>query len=179
MHTHLSTYLGWLSLCLALLAWAGVGYFGWMIAGEEATRASRLSEGQQASLKEAAAARAHALIADTGPEQSALEAFFGVDVISAARLIRETGASVGVATDVGSAQPEQMSSLQGGTNLSAIGFLVRGEGSFSSVMRALELFETLPMPATLERFDLQRVQDSSRWQLNLYLRVVTTTPLAS
>ena len=181
MNTRYISYLAWMLTLLALFSFAAVAYFAWTIAGEHASRGTRLSSAQESALRGAAASRAHALIADTEAERRTLDEFFRADVISVASLIRNAGASAGVKTEVSNALPEALppGAVASGLPLNAIGFVVHTEGSFASLMRALKLFETLPVPVTLGRFDVEQTPSGDSWHMSVYLRVLTSAPLSS
>ena len=182
MNTRIA-YLQWLALGAALLAVFGVWYFASAIAQGQADRAAGDSAMQESADKQALAVRTHALMADTVQERTQLGALLTVDVVSVANMIEAAGKAAGVTVKLGDAVPENAPAAQGGLSIQAIGFVVEAQGKFPALMRALELFETLPIPSTLTRFDMQKVPDSSGapsvWHMSAYIRVLTTSNISS
>lgn len=184
MKARTMTYVSWLSVLGALCAWTLVAYFGWTITEEQSAHSTQIANAQESTLRQAASARTHALVADTAEQHQALESFLQADVISVAGLIRAAGSGAGVDVEVSNALPEAASPAQssGAAPVSAIGYVVQAQGSFAALMRALELFETLPVPASVQRFDIERASGPSagaQWHMSLYLRVLTTAPVSS
>lgn len=169
----------WFALALALAALAGAGYFGWQISKDKLARAEALQSAQESATRREAAARVHALAVDTQAQRERLKGFLDVDVLSAVEVIEAAARAAKVKMEVGSAQSENAPS--GSDSVKAVGFHVSAEGSFAALMRALQLFETLPLPSSVVRFELERASGSTGapWRMNAYIRVLTTAPVSS
>lgn len=184
MKRHLSTSLSLIALVLAVLSCAGVAYFAWTLTAERAAYADQAATAQMQAQQQAISTRTHAIIADTAGEREALARYMNVDVLSVVSLIQEVGATTGVALNVGNALPEATgaSPQPASASLGAVGFFVEGQGKFPALIRTLQLLETLPVPATVLRFDLKRVpttNSNATWDMNVYIRVLTTSPISS
>ncbi len=176
------TYIAVLCAFLALCAWGLVGFFAWTISADESARVASTENAQREAIMGASSIRTHALAVDTAKEGEALKKLLNVDVVSASYMIEEVGKIAGVKVMLGDAQPEKLPE-SGGVALKAIGFTVTAQGKFSDLMRAVRLFETLPIPARVVRLDIQHTPDSSKasnlWQMNIYIRVLTTSDISS
>lgn len=179
------TYTQWFLLGLALIAWAAVGLFAWTITSDEADRLMHTENANTASTKRASAVRTHALALDTEKQGAELGNLLNVDVVSAAYTIEAVGKSAGVSVQLGDAVPENVPTTSDTVPIKAVGFTVEAQGKFSALMRAAKLFETLPLPSTLVRLDLEHTPSSQgskptdQWHLNAYIRVLTTSDISS
>ena len=175
----------WASILAAMLAWGGVVSFAWTILEMQVARAALSGDLDQAAAKQTVAARARALARETTEERVALERSARVDVLSAVNTIESVGVSAGVTVHVSDARTESsIAGNPGGLTLSAIGFVVTAEGTFTGLMRALLLLETLPLPTVIEEVELARppIDETSGnvpWHLNVRLRLLTTANISS
>ena len=119
-------------------------------------------------------------------EQRATRFNSGMDVVSIVDMIEEVGKE-GVRITVSNAIPENVppSQAAGGAGIIATGFVVEAQGRFSTLMRVVKLFETLPITSTLGRLDMERTAKpgnlgtSDTWRMNAYIRVLTTADISS
>jgi hypothetical protein len=169
----------WIALALSLLACAAVFHAGSSILADASLKSEQASEAAQSTAKAAYTQRLRSLASDTEADRTALDNLVGEDIASLATTIESAGTSAGIAAHVTQATPEGApADLPGGT-LQAISMVVEGEGSFARVMHALSLYETLPLPAAIEQFDIERTGETSAWHLTLHLRVFTSAPVTS
>ena len=181
------THLAWLLFPMALLAWAAVGLFAWTIQSDEIDRALQVQTTQESEDREATAIRIHSIARDTVEERTQLDKIFRTDVVSIVDLIETTGTAAGVKVTVRNVIPESAPPTQAAASagIVATGFVIEAQGKFSTLMHVLQLFETLPIPSTLGRLDIEYVPDSggsglsSAWRLNAYIRVLTTSDVSS
>ena len=177
------SYIAWTTVALALSAWAGVGFFAWTILNQESDRAGSVRATQESSEKGAAAMRTHSLAQETAYERTQLATLFNVDVVSAATLIESVGKASGVEVRLGGAQPESAPPTTSGPDVQAVGFVVEANGKFAALMRAAQLFETLPIPSVLTRVDIEQGPStdgaSGVWHMSAYIRVLTTSNTSS
>lgn len=171
-----------LLLILAIIGWGLVGYFAWTINADESKRIADARDAQMATIAKAHAVRTHALAIDTAGESAKLKDLLNVDVVSASYAIEGVGKIAGVTVKLGDAQPENASaaSIPG---LKAVGFVVSAEGKFPALIRAVQLFETLPLPSTVARIDIEHApkasgDTTSPWHMNIYIRVLTTSDIS-
>ncbi len=170
-----------LALCLALLAWGIVGFFAWTIQTDENKRAADARDAQLTAVKNAQGIRTHALVADAAPDSANLKDLLNVDVVSASYMIEGVGRAAGVKMRLSDAQPEG----EVGTDilpLHAVGFVVTADGKFSDLLRAVRMFESLPVPSSITRLDIERVPKSAgtpvgTWHLNVSIRILTTAQI--
>lgn len=182
MNDSFISYLAWVALGAALVAWVGVAFFAWTIMQHESEYAARREAAQQAVVREDARVRARALAQDTESARTHLEELLNVDVVSAVDVIETAGKAAKVAMELGGAESETNFSQPQSGIVKAVGFGVSGQGTFPSLMHAIELFETLPLPSTLERFDLQYTPGGGKtpsWHLDARVRVLTTAQISS
>lgn len=173
------SYLAWLAVLVALVAWSGTAYFAWVIGGAEEARAAAAASAQENSLRQAASMRARSLVVDTVFERAALEAYFQKDVIAIADLITSAGRAAGVSLQLGSALPEAKTQSDAAT-VNAVGFVIQAQGSYAALMRAIGFLEQIPVPASLERVDIVRTSsEEGTWRASIYLRALTITPISS
>lgn len=179
------SFIAWCTLSLALIAWAGVGFFAWTISGAEDDRRARLSVSHQSSSDAASAVRTHTLAGDTAQARAALETLLNADVVSVANAIESSGKAIGVATKVSSVLPAGAPfEASGGSAVQIIGFVVSADGKFSLLMRAVQLFESLPAPSKIDRFDISQTPNAGSaaadaWHLDLEIKVLTTSMVSS
>jgi len=176
-------YLSYLLAAIALLAWALVIYAGFAIdstaLGEAQTIAAQQQQSDQAGYQD----RIHSLAAQTTLQRLQLGTLTSTDVVTIVTLLETTGKSVGA--KVSTALPEGGSvTLPGGGVLQPIAFVVDASGSFSSLMHALALYETLPIPSQVEQVDLEYVTttpgaSAGSWHLTAHVRVLTSADISS
>ncbi len=167
----------------ALVAWGLVGYFAWTISEDESNRVADAREAQMITVSNAHAVRTRALALDTVEEGAKLKALLDVDVVSAAYMIEEVGKIAGVTVKLSDAQPET-TSASGDLAVKAVGFVVTADGTFSALLRAARLLETLPIPSSVTRLDIENAPKaagnaSSPWHMSVYIRVLTTSDISS
>lgn len=172
-----------LLVTLALVAWGLVGYFAWTISEDESNRVADAREAQVITISNAHAVRTHALALDTVEEGAKLKALLDVDVVSAAYMIEGVGKIAGVTVKLSDAQPET-TSASGDLAVKVVGFVVTADGTFSALLRAARLFETLPIPSSVTRLDIEHAPKaagnaSSLWHMSVYIRVLTTSDISS
>lgn len=173
-------YGAWAALCAAIFVSAGAGFFWWTTMEDERIRAETIQNAREFSTRHDSAVRMHALAVDTALARTRLDDLLDTDVISAVEMLEGAGKAAKVKIQLSDAQSD--TGVQSGSNVKAVGFVVSAEGSFASLMRLLTLLETLPLPSSLTRFDLEHTSGGSEansWRLNSYIRVLTTADISS
>ena len=179
--------VSWITLVGALFAWVGVVSLALFIIRIEHDRSALADTADQTTNKQALAARVHALARQSAEKRMVLEKTANVDVVAAVNIIESVGALAGVTLRVRDARNEKSASPRaGGLELFTIGLYVEAEGSFSGIMRALQIFETVPLPISLDQFDIGRApldeQGSNPnlpWRLNARLRLLSTAKIST
>lgn len=155
----------WGMLVLALAAWGALGYFIMRVQGDRAEYASASALAEEASARGGERARLHSTILGTEIERAAIESLVNVTILDAVETIEKAAKEAG-ASDVKIGEASQGTAAQ---KLSSVSFTVTASGSFIAVMRTIALFETLPLPSTVEQFELAK--SGTTWRLTARLRV--------
>lgn len=180
-----STYVAYGALAAAVCVWVGVGFFANLIQEKHAAYIARMAEAAQQADVAADAARLHILASGNLERSSKLDTIMSSEVPSIVDTIKSVGTAAGVPVKISGALPTTVPKNQKGVQ--AVAFILESSGSFSSMMRVLALFESLPLASSIELVDLSREDQgggkSSRtpqtWRLNLKLRVITTATVSS
>lgn len=180
-----STYLAYGALAAAVCVWAGVVFIAVLIQDKHTAYITRMGEAAQQAAIAADAARLHILASGNVERSSKLDMIMSPDVPMIVDTIKSVGVAAGVPVKISGALPASVPKNQKGVQ--AVAFILESTGSFSSMMRVLALFESLPLPSSIELVELSREGQgggaSSRtpptWHLNLKLRVITTATVSS
>lgn len=162
----------WLSIIMilvAVLSWTGFGGLVWQLREQRAEYASALERSKEDALRGESAARLRSSVESSETERAAIESLVDISILRAVEVIEQAGRAAG-ASDVSIGEATPSSAPEG---LSAIVIVVNASGSFSTLMRAIALFETLPIPAALEQFELQKIDQTNTWRLTARLRVLS------
>ncbi|MEK7155851.1 MAG: hypothetical protein AAB734_03135 [Patescibacteria group bacterium] len=156
----------WGMLALAVAAWGACGYFAMIVQGDRTEYTSASARAEEESMREENAARLRSTIQGTEIERAALESLVGVTILDAVETIEAAAKQAGASdVKIGEASTQSTSTQK----LSSVSVTVTASGSFVAVMRAVALLETLPLPSTIEQFDLSK--SDSAWRLTARLRV--------
>jgi hypothetical protein len=161
----------WLSFVLALTLWALFGYLVWELYGERAEYVAASTAAQEAELRGQSASRLRASVHDTEVERAALESLLETGILRAVEILETTARQAG-ATDVSIGEATPMP-VGNSTALTSVSIVVNMQGSFSALMRAVSLYETLTVPSTLEQFEMEEV--GSAWRATMRVRVYHNT----
>lgn len=180
-----STYLAYGALAAAACVWIAVGYFAVVVQNARAAYIVRMTDAAAQTDQAAANARLHVLASGNIERSSKLDAIVAPDASSIIDAIRSVGTSSGVPVKISAALPGTVPKSQ--KDIHAVAFVIESTGSFSSMMRVLALFESLPVASSIEVVDLSRetegiapaVRASRPWRMNLKLRVLTTAAVSS
>ncbi|KKW23777.1 MAG: hypothetical protein UY67_C0017G0010 [Candidatus Kaiserbacteria bacterium GW2011_GWA2_52_12] len=160
-----------MALLIAILAWCGIGYFAWLITEMRSEQASNIAGVTVEAAKRIADKYLHSSLQSTTQERGALDALTETDIVPIVDMLDQVGREAGVKIQIVSTQPESSASK----STRALIFVMHAEGTFSQVERAVELFETLPIPSTVEQIDMSH--DAGIWSLNTRVRVLTTATI--
>lgn len=168
-------FIAWITLALGIGAWGGAIFLAERIAYESEARVFAAESQEQSSVKQMSAIRTRALAEETRKEREALERQLGVNVIGLANIIENAGRSVGVAVRISDALPESGANAAA---LKGVGFVIEAYGSFNSLMHVAAVFETLPVPASVEQLEFEHISGSGgatgSWRLSARLRILST-----
>lgn len=176
-----SSSLSIILVACAVASWALVWLFSGHIARTEETRAEQVADAQRFSGQQASLLRAQALVQETAQQRSQIDTMLSTDVVSLADMLTEAGRGVGVKVKLSGALPETAPAAAPSASLTAVGFVVQADGTFSNLMRAAERFQALSLGSSLTRLDIQKNPDGGpgAWHMNAYIIVYTTTAISS
>lgn len=173
-------------LVVAIAAWAGVGYFVHIVLGERDAYGARIGAIDHVAQMQAASARMHALVQDSAGERSRIEKLANVPLLVAVDAIEAVGKATGGKLQISGASPA--GTVQGGKGLvlHAVTFLVQSDGSFSALMKTLEILESLPLPMVIYGIDIARSplgtdaggDSKPSWHLNVRIRLLTSADIS-
>lgn len=157
-----------------------MGLLVWTLWADEAARAAQISAAQSASTKTADAQRLQSIARDSADDRAALDVLAHTDIISIVDTIDALGGEAGVKLTIGQATPDDASlESVAGSGLHALAFDIEGNGSFGALMKAVALFETMPIPAQLEQLHLARNDNTVAfpWHMSMRAHVYTTASI--
>ncbi len=103
----------------------------------------------------------------------------GKDALAIVEALEKAGSDARISLEIDQAQTAPSSAKN---KLKSVGFVVRGEGSFSAVMRALALIEHISIPSRIDEVSLEAPPLSSSraraWNFTARVTLYTTADLA-
>lgn len=175
----------WVGLIAAILLWAGYWYLVQELSALRTLHAAEELDATQNEERARAATRIHALVRDSQTEREILENLARTDVIKAVEAIEAAGKVTGASVSVRSATASSLSGSAkspSAKDLRAVEITVDAEGKFSSLMKAVTLFEALPFLSSIERLEFEEKPASvdgkkaaDAWRLAARIRVITTS----
>lgn len=175
-----STFIAYGTLGLAIVLWLLVGYFAWVLPDMRAAYAERIQKTTQQSDKDSADLRLRVAATESRARAQALNALLAADVPDITGAIRAVGVRAGVPVTINTAVPSTVPGAP--KDVHAIAFVVEANGSLEALLRAVALFESLPIPSTIDIVDLtSETEESARageWRLNIKLQVLTTASVS-
>lgn len=164
------TWIAWVVLLLGLAAWMGFVGMLWLLNGERSAYAAALSERGDRKVRGDVQSKLRVVVRDTAQERAALESAVRIPIVTAVEIIEAAGKMAGVRSlSILEASPQAASTK----DISTVSVLVQAEGTFPSLVRAVALFETLPLATTVERIQFERFKDM--WRISVQLRVLLGT----
>lgn len=169
--------IAWVLITVAFAAWAMVGYGANAIVFAADARAKNaqlaLTKANQVALNQ----RVAALAQSTQEKRSELSSIINTDLVYIINTIESVGASVGVQTKVSDAAPSASVFVSKTESLRGITFSVQTEGTFTQLMHAARLYESLPLLSTVDNLEIERVQRSdgkqAPWAMVIRIKVFT------
>lgn len=159
---------------VAVLAWAGFGFLVWQLAAERAGYAAAKANAAARAQQADAGSRLAALVRDTKEQREYLEQLAHADVIAAAATIEAAGEAAGAQLTIDGAT--EVARADGApSTLQASIVVASAQGSLVTLMRVVQLLETLPFPSVVEGVELRTIGNSDDWHLTARIRIVTTS----
>lgn len=161
--------ISYVALLLVVVLWGAFGYMTWTLSNERDLYAEAESRSHEEALRGESATRLRASVRDTEAERTALEGILNITILQAVESIETAGKQAG-ATEVTIGEATPLPVSQG---LMPISVVVTAKGSFSALLRAVSLFETLPLPTSIEQFSLGKTDKT--WILTTRLKVIVAS----
>jgi hypothetical protein len=157
------------SFAIAVALWAAFGALVWQLGLERAAYAEGVERTKQESIRGESTARLRASVQGTEAERAALESLVQITILQAVEAVEQAGEVAGASNvEIGEASPSTAPE-----GFSAVMIVVNASGSFAALTRAVSLFETLPIPAKLQQFELVKAEQQNAWRLTARLNVLT------
>jgi len=158
-------------LMIAIAALSGFGFLVWMLDRDRVAYAEAVIRAEEESLRGESAARLRSTIQGSEEERAALENVLQITILDAVETIESAGKQAGASSvTIGEATP--ISSTPNG--ISRVSVVVNAEGTFPALMRAVQVYESLPMPSKLEQFEITKADKI--WRLTARIRVTMAGP---
>jgi len=174
------------SFCVfAAVLWIGVLWFASSLLAQERSIAARIAAKRQAAVELNSGSTALAIAASTEAGRTQLRKVFNRDLLSLAGLIGAAGQDAGVTLTVSNVTPGPSPSIRRGSPLhpAKLTFSTAAEGTFSQLMTALALLETLPAASQVTQVQLSRAtgaeSSSTPWTLNANIDIITGASVSS
>jgi hypothetical protein len=167
--TRLGSMVVWGILLLALLSWGGFAYLTLFLEDKRAEYADLKAVSEEESERSESSARLRALVAGTEVERAAIESIAAVRIVDAAETIEKA------VRDAGGREIEISEANAGAPNaqgISNVSIGVSAAGPFAALMRAIVLLESLPLPSSIEQFEIAKTE--KEWRLVARLRLTLT-----
>ena len=176
-----TSFLSWVILAVAVCVWGGVAYFVSVIFSEESAHALKTADAQLESEQQAAMIRLHALARETKNDRESLAEIARADAIEIVQTIEAAGRDAAIPIEIGQA----LTAPSRGTvsSLHSIDFIVDMEGTFSAVLHAISLLESLSIPSLISDMQFEQVpampnaskkSSAHRWRAVVHMRFLTT-----
>lgn len=161
------------ALLAAAALWAVFVFEIFALANEREAYRVTEANSKEVLLRDESEARLKATVRDTAAEREALNKLFSANLLSVVEAIEKTGLQAGAqSVRLGEATP-QSAPLGSLSDIQTVSMVVTLEGSFASLVRAMSLYETLAIPATLEQFEMEKT--ATVWRATARLRVIHGT----
>ena len=170
-----------------MIAWGAVGYFMYVIMMGESMRADTTAVNVTQLAHNAQLSRVGALALKTAGDRARLASLVQVNPVSLVSAIQTSGNAIGSSIQISNASsanlPVPLSTK--GVDLAAFSFTAQTKGAFPSLIRTLELLETLPVPSSVQAINIARVPTlpgttvSDPWHIEVQVHVLTTARISS
>lgn len=180
------TFISWIALLIAIVAWVGVGFFAVTIQAAAASDSLHMKELSSSSIQTSRISSLQKLVSETADDRATLNTIALVNPASLADTITNAGSSAGVAIDISDANSANGPSINGAPAAHAFSFIASATGSFASVMYAMTLLQSLPVPSSIQQIQLISAPTTAgaaavkpSWQMDAQINVVTASDISS
>ncbi|MBV9159900.1 MAG: hypothetical protein JO019_04880 [Candidatus Kaiserbacteria bacterium] len=174
-------YLSWVSLAASVALLGALIYGALSIQSSALDRANEIAQSAQESDKSAYNERLHSLAAETKDERAQLDTFAHMDIVTLVQMLEDVGKKTGTGAQVSDASAAGNGvALPGGENLQPVVFTLSAKGSFQQLMRAVSLYERLPLAVHIDDLDIEHDPDTDTapatgWHMTARIRVTSVT----
>lgn len=186
-----SLLISWFALLAGIAAWVGVVFFFIDIRDMKSARQERLDEIEQLTQQEVDAAKVKALLNETKNQRANLTTITAMDVLSIVKIVETVGNPIGVPVRITNASPS--GPISKNSAMRSISITIGADGSYNSLLRLTQLFESLSLPSVVEGIDLYKsstetegeetvtVIESTKsgWHLDLQIKIFTTASIST
>ena len=178
-----NTWIAWGCVLVAIAAWAGVAMFALAIQARVKARSSQLTKVESAATVANKALLLNTLARDTKDLRGQLDNLTQVDALGVVNIIEGVGKITGTKVTISNALSNTELRQTNSTStpaLHSLSFLVGVEGSFSALMRAAALFETLPVLSSVQSLEFERIVQTTRskvamWRMTAQIIVLSSS----
>lgn len=177
----------WIFLTLAVCSWVGVGFFAWNIMSLNAQRALNIAAQKNSTNETGVATWVYTTTANTQQERGQLESYVNMDPVALIKTLTTTAKAIKFDIAVTSAGSEGGTGQIQPSGTHSFGFITQSQGTFSSLMRGVQLLETLPAPSAIQQLELIRsvpltnstsTRGGDSWNMNVHVQVLTNAQLS-
>jgi hypothetical protein len=169
----------WVLMCVAVCAWGGVVLGSQLIVRIAQERAADMKDALTKANQEALNQKVRALAATTEKDRASLESLLKTELVYMINTIEAAGATARVQSKVSDASLSGTQPIPQSDPIRSVVFSVQAQGTYTQIMHAAKLYETLPLLSSVEQVELERVQSAEQktplWNMLVRIRVQTTS----
>lgn len=159
----------WGMLLVSFSLWGIFGFMVWNLYGERRAHAEASVTASQEATRGESASRLRAAVQSTEAERASLDSLLNISILRAVEILETTARQSGATeASVGEASPTPPAATDP-QGLMSVAIVINASGSFTALMRALSLYETLAVPSVLEQFEIEKVDKT--WRSTARVRV--------
>lgn len=171
------SFSGWFALTVMIILWALAVYGYLSIEQQKNNYATLVANANAEAQTVAQASRLHGLMNETKGERAALSGVISADVIALVDAVDAVGKTIGIDIQVSNVQPEAPKKGAPAGAPIPVGFVVQAQGSYAQISRLIELLTALPIPSTVQQFELAR--SGTSWGITVKVRALTASEISS
>ena len=181
-----NNYIPWIVLMLGIGAWGGVYYYWYTVQVSLDSYTKSVHSNLEISNNAGVSARLHGVYRDTEADRATLYEIMNFDPLKITTLIAQAAQQAQVTIDISNPTAENASTISKDIVIQKFGFVANTRGTFSEVMRALTVLETLPAAVSIDTIDISLDSSGIKnkttthlWQMNAHLQIFITNNTGS
>lgn len=151
------TITAWSVVVVAVLVWSGFGFLVWQLGESRIQLSARHMESKAQEERSKSAAALQTLMRETKEQRAVLNGVIQTDALAAAATIEAAGRKAGLTVSIQGATTVNVQGAQA-ADVRAVTLVASTEGEFTSLMRAAEIFESLPFPSRIESYEMTALE---------------------